>query len=107
MSNKTNTTAAQQTATATTNLSNRTKAAIELYRRAYLLFGDILEFNAIFQKEDKAGKMESYFHDLEDVGNDLVKDLQDTIGISVVCDQEAELEDVPSTLLYGITKNEQ
>ena len=88
-------------------VSKRTAAAIELYRRAYLLFGDILEFNGTFQQEDEAGKMESYFHDLEEVGNDLVKDLQDTIGISAVCDQEAELEDIPSTLLDGITKNEQ
>lgn len=47
-------------------VSTRTAAAIELYRRAYLLFGDILEFNGTFQKEDEAGKMESYFNDLED-----------------------------------------
>ena len=107
MSNKTNTTAAQQTATATTNLSNRTKAAIELYRRVFCVFSDILEFVGTFQKEDEEGKLEANFHDLEEAGNDLVKELQDMIGFSAVLDQESELENVPSTLLNGITKNEQ
>lgn len=107
MSNKTNTTAAQHTATATPNLSNRTKAAIELYRRAFSVFGDILAFCGTFQSEDEEGKLEANFHDLEEAGNDLVKELQDMIGFSAVLDQETELEDIPSTLLKDITKNEQ
>lgn len=107
MSNKNTTPTAQQTATANPNLSNRTKAAIELYRRAYVLFGDILEFVGTFQVEDESGKLEANFYDLEKAGNDLVKELQDMIGFSAVLDQEAELENIPSTLLDGITKIEQ
>lgn len=104
MSNKNTTPTAQQTATATPNLSNRTKAAIELYRRAYVLFGDILNFCGTFQKEDEEGRLESNFHDLEEVGCSLVKEVQDFVGFSAVLDQEDELVNTPSNLLDSITK---
>lgn len=107
MSNKNTTPTAQQTATANPNLSNRTKAAIELYRRAYVLFGDILNLCGTFQVEDEEGRLEANFHDLEEVGCSLTKEIQDFIGFSAVLDQEAELENIPSTLLDGITKIEQ
>lgn len=103
MSNKNTTPTAQQTATATPNLSNRTKAAIELYRRAYVLFGDLLNFIGTFQKEDEEGRLEANFQDLEDVGGDLIKEVQAFVGFSVVLDQEDELVDIPSNLLDGIT----
>ncbi len=104
MSNKNTTPTAQQTATAPPSLSNRTKAAIELYRRAYTVFGDILEFCGTFQKEDEEGRMESNFHDLEEVGSSLVRELQEFVGFSTALDQESELENIPSDLLDGITK---
>ena len=104
MSNKSTTPTAQQTATATPSLSNRTKAAIELYRRAYVLFGDILNFCGTFIKEDDEGKLEANFHDLESVGSDLIKEVQDFVGFSTVLDQEDELENVTSDLLDGINK---
>lgn len=104
MSNKNTTPTAQQTATANPNLSNRTKAAIELYRRAYVLFGDILEFCGTFQVEDEEGRLEANFHDLEKVGCSLTKEIQDFIGFSAVLDQEDELENVTSDLLDGISK---
>ena len=104
MSNKNTTPTAQQTATATPSLSNRTKAAIELYRRAYVLFGDLLNFIGTFQKEDEEGRLESNFHDLEDVGGDLIKEVQAFVGFSVVLDQEDELVNTPSNLLDSITK---
>lgn len=104
MSNKNTTPTAQQTATATPSLSNRTKAAIELYRRAYVLFGDLINFIGTFQKEDDEGRLEANFHDIESVGNDLIKEIQDFIGFSVVLDQEDELVDIPSNLLDSITK---
>lgn len=104
MSNKNTTPTAQQTATANPNLSNRTKAAIELYRRAYVLFGDILEFCGTFQVEDEEGRLEANFHDLEEVGCRLTKDIQDFVGFPAVLDQEDELENVTSDLLDGISK---
>lgn len=104
MNNKTNTTMSQQTTTATPQLSNRTKAAIELYRRAYVLFGDILNFCGTFQVEDEEGRLEANFHDLEEVGCILTKEIQDFIGFSTVLDQEDELENVTSDLLDGISK---
>lgn len=104
MNNKTNTTMSQQTTTATPQLSNRTKAAIELYRRAYVLFGDILTFCGTFQVEDEEGKLEANFHDLEGIGSRPTKEIQDFIGFSAVLDQESELEDVTSDLLDGISK---
>lgn len=104
MSNKNTTPTAHQTVTATPSLSNRTKAAIELYRRAYVLFGDLLNFIGTFQKEDEEGRLEANFHDLESVGNDLIKEVQDFVGFSTVLDQEEELIDIPSNLLDGITK---
>lgn len=104
MSNKNTTPTAQQTATATPNLSNRTKAAIELYRRAYVLFGDLLNFIGTFQKEDEEGRLEANFQDLEDVGGDLIKEVQAFVGFSVVLDQEDELVNTPSNLLDSITK---
>ena len=104
MSNKNTTPTAQQTATATPSLSNRTKAAIELYRRAYVLFGDLINFIGTFQKEDDEGRLEANFLDIESVGNELIKEIQDFIGFSVVLDQEDELVDIPSNLLDSITK---
>lgn len=104
MSNKNTTPTAQQTATANPNLSNRTKAAIELYRRAYVLFGDILNFCDTFKVEDEEGRLEANFHDLEKVGSSLIKEIQDFIGFSAVLDQEDELENVTSDLLDGISK---
>lgn len=104
MSNKNTTPTAQQTATANPNLSNRTKAAIELYRRAYVLFGDILNFCGTFIEEDDEGKLEANFHDLESLGCDLIKEVQDFVGFSTVLDQEDELENVTSDLLDGISK---
>lgn len=103
MSNKNTNPTAQQTVTATPRLSNRTKAAIELYRRAYVLFGDILNLCGTFQQEDEEGRLEANFHDLENVGNDLIKEIQDFVGFSAVLDQEDELIDTPSNLLDGIS----
>ena len=106
MSNKNTTPTAQQTATATPQLSNRTKAAIELYRRAYLVFGDLLVFLDTFKLEDDEGRFESNFLDLETAGNNFISELKDIIGLSAATDQEKELECVPFTMIDFINNIE-
>lgn len=90
-----------------TVISKRTAAAIELYRRAYLVFGDLLVFLDTFKVEDDEGRFESNFLDLEAAGNDFISELKDIIGLSAATDQEKELESIPSTMLDFIDNIEQ
>ena len=82
----------------------RHRAAIELYRRAYLLFGNMLELRDMMIENDR---MEADADDLEKVGNELIDTLRRIVGLSAVTDQEQELENVPSDLLEAIKEKQQ
>lgn len=86
----------------TIEVSDRTKAAVELYRRAYLLKGDVLEFNNLCLEDgdnEVRDAFESYCNELEDAANGTVCHVEHAIGLSVVLDLEAVLKMTPSTLL--------
>lgn len=93
-----------QETSATIQVSQCTKAAIELYRRAYLFFGNMLELRDMMIKNDR---MEADADDLEKVGNELIDTLRRIVGLSAVTDQEQELENVPSDLPEAIKEKQQ
>ena len=93
-----------QETSATIQVSQCTKAAIELYRSAYLLFGNMLELRDMMIENDR---MEADADDLENVGNELIDTLRRIVGLSSVTDQEQELENAPFDLLESITEKQQ
>lgn len=93
-----------ETPTATIQVSQCTKAAIEVYRRAYLLFGNMLELRDMMVKDDR---MEAYSDEIEKAGNELIDTLQCIVGLSAVTDQEKELENTQSDLLKDMDETEQ
>ena len=93
-----------ETPTATIQVSQCTKAAIEVYRSAYLLFGNMLELRDMMIENDR---MEADADDLEKVGNELIDTLRRIVGLSAVTDQEQELENVPSDLLEAKKEKQQ
>lgn len=85
----------------TIEVSDRTKAAVELYRRAYLLKGDVLEFNCLCQEggdDEVRDAFDCYCNELEDAATDTMGHVEHAIGLSVVLDLEAALKMTPSTL---------
>lgn len=85
----------------TIEVSNRTAAAVELYRRAYLLLGDVLEFNCLCQEDggdEVRDAFENYCNELESAATDTMDHVEHAIGLSVVLDLEADLKMTPSTL---------
>lgn len=95
-----------QETSATIQVSQCTKAAIELYRRAYLLFGNMLELRDMMIENDRM-EADADADDLEKVGNELIDTLRRIVGLSAVTDQEKELENVPSDLLEAIKEKQQ
>lgn len=86
----------------TIEMSDRTKAVVELYRRAYLLRGDVLAFNSQCCEsgdEEVRDAFENYCNELENAATDTMGHVEHAIGFSVVLDLEAELKMTPSTLL--------